>query len=151
MKKPFLSLVLLIGISTPFFAQKRNQFNVEKFEKELIKQMEITFPCLTLDTTLNFVTRATSQEEAGYTVCYGTKKGGMVDTANDEIEEAIRLVSAYKKYLEEVLYFDLAALKRCRFKDFCASATEQFGGLVRYGFVIDNNVTREFLINSSDE
>jgi hypothetical protein len=151
MKSLILSMVLFIGFLAPIFAQKANQFNVEKFEKALIEQMEVTFPGLTLDTTLNFASRATSQAEAGYPECYGTKSGGMVNTANEEIEEAKRLVSAYKKHLEEVLYFDKAALKRCRFTEFCATASEQYGGLVRYGIVIDNNITRESLINSSDE
>ena len=113
--------------------------------------MEITFPSMQLDTTLRFATRATSQAEAGSPICYGTKSGGMVNTANDETDEAVRLVAAYKKHLEEVLHFDMAALKRCRFTEFCATATAQYGGLVRYGIVIDNNITRESLINSSDE
>jgi hypothetical protein len=105
MKKPFLSIAIFIGVFTPTFAQKTNQFNVEKFEKALIKQMEVKFPFLTLDTTLTFVTRATSQEEAGYPNCYGTKRGGMVNTSNDEIAEAVKLVAAYKKYIEENLIF----------------------------------------------
>jgi hypothetical protein len=105
MTKPFLSMAIFIGVFTPTFAQKTNQFNVEKFEKALIKQMEVTFPFLTLDTTLTFVTRATSQEEAGYPNCYGTKRGGMVNTSNDEIAEAVKLVAAYKKYIEENLIF----------------------------------------------
>ncbi len=151
MKKPFLSIALFIGAFAPIFAQKTNQFNVEKFEKALIKQMEITFPYLTLDTTLNFVTRATSQEEAGYPNCYGTKRGGMVNTSNDETAEAVKLAADFKEYIEEDLHFDNQSLKRCRFTEFCATATEQCGGLVRYGIVIDNNITRESLINSSDE
>ena len=151
MKSLILSMVLFVGLQAPIFAQKANPFNVEKFEKALIQQMEVTFPEMTLDTTLRFATRATSQSEAGYPECYATKKGGMVNTANDETEEAVRLVAAYKKHLEEVLYFDKAALKRCRFTEFCATATEQYGGLVRYGIVIDNNITRESLTISSDE
>jgi hypothetical protein len=151
MKNLFLSIVLFIGVTTTIFAQKANKFNVEKFEKALIEQMEITFPGMTLDTTLRFATRATSQEEAGYPECYGTKQGGMVNTANNETAEAIKLVASYKKHIEKELHFDEAALKRCKFTEFCATATEQYGGLVRYGIVIDNNITRESIINSSEK
>jgi predicted NUDIX family phosphoesterase len=151
MKGLFLSMALFVGLQTPVYAQKTNPFNVEKFEKALIEQMEITFPEMTLDTTLRFVTRARSAEEARYHESHASGKGGMVNTANDETDEAVRLVAAYKKHLEEVLYFDEKALKRCRFTEFCATATAQYGGLVRYGIVIDNNITRESIINSSDE
>ena len=151
MKSLILSMALFVGLQAPIFAQKANPFNVEKFEKALIEQMEITFPEMTLDTTLRFVTRARSAEEARFHESHASGKGGMVNTNNDETEEAVRLVLAYKKHLEEVLHFDKAALKRCRFTEFCATATEQYGGLVRYGILIDNNITRESLINSSDE
>lgn len=143
MKRLFLTLQLFIGISSITIAQRENNFDVSKFEKALIQQMEVTFPEMTLDTTLRFVTRARSAEEARFHESHASGKGGMVNTANDETEEAVRLVAAYKKHLEEVLYFDEKALKRCRFTEFCATATEQYGGLVRYGIVIDNNITRE--------
>ena len=151
MKSLFLSAALIVGAANQNFAQETKKFNVEKFEKALIHQMEVTFPGLTLDTSLNFVTRATSAKEARFHESHASGKGGMVNTANDETEEAIRLVVAYKKYIEDVLYFDEKALKRCRFTEFCATGTEQYGGLVRYGIVIDNNITRDSLINSSDE
>ena len=141
--------VILITISGSL-AQKANNFSVEKFEKELIKEMSVQFPGMTLDTTLNFAARATSQAEAGYPECYGTKKGGMVNTANEEKEEAVKLVSSYKSYLKNTLYFDEAAIKRCRFTEFCATATKQ-NGMVRYGLVIDNNITRESIISESKE
>ena len=143
MKRLFLSLQLFFGISLITVAQRENNFDVEKFEKALIHQMEITFPGMQLDTTLRFATRATSQAEAGSPICYGTKSGGMVNTANDETAEAVQLVAAYKKYIADVLHFDDQSLKRCRFTEFCATATAQYGGLVRYGIVIDNNITRE--------
>jgi hypothetical protein len=151
MKSLFLSVALVVGVTTQNFAQETKKFNVEKFEKALINQMEMTFPGMTLDTTLRFATSSISQAEAGYPECYGTKKGGMVNTSNDETEEAIRLVVEYKKHIEDVLYFDEKALKRCRFTEFCATATAQYGGLVRFGIVIDNNITRESLIKSGDE
>jgi len=148
MKKLILTLALVISTIINSQAQKANNFDVNKFEKELIKQMVIQFPGLTLDTTLNFAARAKSQEEAGYPECYGTKKGGMVNTSNSEKDEAIKLVSDYKKYLKSTLYFDDAAIKRCRFTEFCATATKE-NGMVRYGLIIDNNITRESIISDS--
>ena len=147
MKNHFLFMALFIGIIAPIYAQKAVDFNVEKFEKALVEQMEITFPGMKLDTTLRFATSATNQAEAGYPECYGTKKGGMVTTKNKEEDEAKALVAAYKVYLTNTLHFDEKALKRCGFTEFCATATAQYGGLVRYGIVIDNNITRESITN----
>ncbi|NBU98043.1 MAG: hypothetical protein EBS19_07510, partial [Spirochaetia bacterium] len=129
-------------------AQKANNFNVAKFEKELIKEMELQFPGMSLDTTLNFAARATSQAEAGYPECYGTKKGGMVNTTKEEKEEAVRLVAAYKEYLKKTLYFDEDALKRCNFTEFCATATKE-NGMVRYGLIVDNNYSKKSLLDES--
>jgi hypothetical protein len=143
-----ISLILLPIIGA--HAQKANNFSLEKFEKELIKEMSVQFPGMTLDTTLNFAARAKSQEEAGFPECYGTKKGGMVNTMNGEKEEAIRLVTEYKSYLKNTLSFDDAALKRCRFTEFCATGTKE-NGMVRYGLIIDNNITRESIIENSKE
>jgi hypothetical protein len=150
MKNLILTFALIFSMIIGAQAQKANNFDVAKFEKELIKEMSVQFPCMTLDTTLNFAARATSQAEAGYPECYGTKKGGMVNTANDEKEEAVRLVTAYKSYLKNTLYFDEAAIKRCRFTEFCATATKQ-NGMVRYGLIIDNNITRESIVEESKE
>jgi hypothetical protein len=147
MKNHFLFMALLIRIIAPIYAQKAVVFNVEKFEKALVEQMEITFPGMTLDTSLNFATSATSQAEAGYPECYGTKMGGMVNTKNKEEDEAKALVGAYKVYLTNTLHFDEKALKRCGFTEFCATATLLYGGLVRYGIVIDNNITRESIMH----
>jgi hypothetical protein len=150
MKNIILTSVLIVSTIIGVKAQKANNFNLAKFEKELIKEMSVQFPGMTLDTTLNFAARATSQAEAGYPECYGTKKGGMVNTANEEKEEAVKLVSSYKSYLKNTLYFDEEAIKRCRFTEFCATATKQ-NGMVRYGLVIDNNITRESIIAESKE
>jgi len=150
MKNLILTSVLIFSMIIGAQAQKANNFDVAKFEKELIKEMSVQFPGMTLDTTLNFAARATSQAEAGYPECYGTKKGGMVNTANEEKEEAVKLVSAYKSYLKNTLYFDEAAIKRCRFTEFCATATKQ-NGMVRYGLVIDNNITRESIVAESKD
>jgi len=150
MKTLILTSVLIFSTIIGAQAQKANNFDVAKFEKELIKEMSVQFPGMTLDTTLNFAARATSQAEAGYPECYGTKKGGMVNTANEEKEEAVKLVSSYKSYLKNTLYFDEEAIKRCRFTEFCATATKQ-NGMVRYGLVIDNNITRESMISESKD
>jgi hypothetical protein len=150
MKNIILTSVLIVSTIIGVQAQKANNFNVDKFEKELIKEMSVQFPGMTLDTTLNFAARATSQAGAGYPECYGTKKGGMVNTANEEKEEAVKLISSYKSYLKNTLYFDEAAIKRCRFTEFCATATKQ-NGMVRYGLIIDNNITRESIISESKE
>ena len=150
MKNLILTFALILSTIIGAQAQKANNFDVAKFEKELIKEMSVQFPFMTLDTTLNFAARATSQEEAGYPECYGTKKGGMVNTANGEKEEAVRLVTAYKSYLKNTLYFDEASIKRCRFTEFCATATKQ-NGMVRYGLIIDNNITRESIVEESKE
>ena len=93
-----ISLILLPIIGA--HAQKANNFSVEKFEKELIKEMSVQFSGMTLDTTLNFVARAKSQEEANFHESYAAGKGGMVNTANEEKEEAVRLVTEYKRYLK---------------------------------------------------
>lgn len=143
-----ISLILLPIIGA--HAQKANNFSVEKFEKELIKEMSVQFSGMTLDTTLNFVARAKSQEEAKFHESYAAGKGGMVNTANEEKEEAVRLVTEYKRYLKNTLSFDDAALKRCRFTEFCATATKE-NGMVRYGLLIDNNITRESIIQGSKE
>lgn len=150
MKNLILTFALIFSTIIGAQAQKANNFDVAKFEKELIKEMSVQFPGMTLDTTLNFAARARSQEEAGYPECYGTKKGGMVNTANNEKEEAVRLVTAYKEYLKSTLYFDEASLKRCKFTEFSATATKE-NGMVRYGLVIDNNITRESMLSASKE
>jgi hypothetical protein len=141
MKNLFLILAVILVSVTGLKAQKANNFKVEKFESLLISEMYKQFPGMKLDTTLNFATRATSQAEAGYPDCYGTKKGGMVNTANEEKVEAEKLVTAYKEYLKKVLYMDDAALKKCEFTEFCATATKE-NGMVRYGIIIDNNFSR---------
>jgi hypothetical protein len=150
MKSLILTSALILANIIGAKAQKANNFDVSKFEKDLIKEMSIQFPGMTLDTTLNFAARSMSQEEAGYPECYGTKKGGMVNTANNEKDEAVKLVLAYKAYLKNTLYFDEEAIKRCRFTEFCATATKQ-NGMVRYGLIIDNNITRESIVLSSKE
>jgi hypothetical protein len=57
------------------------------------------FPRMILDTTLRFATRARSQVEAGNPDCYRTKRGGMVNTNNNEEEEAKNLILVYQVYI----------------------------------------------------
>lgn len=115
-----------------------NNFNVEKFEKELIRQMQITFPWMKLDTALAYSCRSTkSHEEEGFRDNWGIKRGGMVNTSNSEEKEAVRLVSDYREFLNDI-YFDDRSLKNTGFVSFCATATAQYGGLVRYGLSVDN-------------
>jgi hypothetical protein len=150
MKNLILTFALIFSTIIGAQAQKANNFDVAKFEKELIKEMSVQFPGMTLDTTLNFVARATSPEEAKFHESYAAGRGGMVNTANEEKDEAVRLVTAYKSYLKNTLSFDEYALKRCRFTEFCAAATKQ-NGMVRYGLLIDNNITRESIIAESKD
>jgi hypothetical protein len=101
------------------------------------------------DTTNNFAARARSQEEAGFPICYGSKQGGMVDTKNDELAEAKKIVNKYKEYLFNSPYFGEKALKSL-YKDYSAVATKQYGGLVRYGILVDNNITYESIMAFSN-
>jgi hypothetical protein len=144
MRKINLQLIMILCLKLTAQAQHTTDFDVDRFEKALNKEMKIQFPWMAADTTLKFATRATSQEEAGYPECYGTKKGGMVNTINNEEDEAKLLVNHYKCYLDQVLHFNDQVLKRCRFTEFCASATKE-NGMVRYGIVVDNNFKREDL------
>lgn len=75
-----------------------NGFDVSLFQKQLTQEMLLAFPWMVEDTTNNFAARATSQTEAGSPMCYGSKQGGMVDTKNDELVEAKRIVEKYKIY-----------------------------------------------------
>lgn len=148
MKNTFLAICVILASITGAKAQKANNFSVEKFEKFLIDEMKEQFPGMTLDTTLNFAARAKSQAEAGYPDCYGTKKGGMVNTANEEKSEAEKLVADYKEYLKKTLYFDEETLKKCNFTEFCATATKE-NGMVRYGLIVDNNYSKKSLLGES--
>jgi len=146
MRKYHFQLIAILCLNFTLQAQNASNFNVERFEQALNNEMALQFSWMTNDTTLKFATRAKSQEEAGFPECYGTKKGGMVNTGNNEEDEAKLLVHHYKVYLEHVLYLDELSLKHCRFTEFCATATKE-NGIVRYGIVVDNNFKREDLID----
>ncbi len=125
------------------------EFDVNVFQKHLTLEMSRTFPWMVEDTTNNFAARARSQQEAGFPVCYHSKKGGMVNVKNDELLEAKRIVQDYKKYLYESPYFGEKMIKKY-FVDFSAVATKQYGGLVRYGILVDNNITYESIMAFSN-
>ncbi len=149
-----LALIIALTIGTIANAQvkevsnPRKGFNLEKFQKALIIEMKVQFPWMTEDTTINFAARAKSQEEAGYPECYGSKKGGMVNLLENEEEQAKRLVAEYKAHLYNSPYFGETALKKY-YVEFSAVATKE-NGIVRYGFVVDNNITRESIMGASN-
>jgi hypothetical protein len=125
------------------------EFDVNLFQKHLTLEMSLAFPWMVEDTTNNFAARATSQKEAGFPICYGSKQGGMVDTKNDELAEAKKIVNKYKEYLFNSPYFGEKALNSL-YKDYSAVATKQYGGLVRYGILVDNNITYESIMATSN-
>ena len=124
------------------------EFNVDLFQKHLTQEMYLAFPWMAEDTSNNFAARARSQQEAGFPMCYHSKKGGMVNVKNDELLEAKRIVKDFKKYLFESPYFGEKMIKKY-FVDFSAVATKQYGGLVRYGILVDNNITYESIMATS--
>jgi len=123
-------------------------FDFNLFQKHLTQEMSRAFSWMAEDTSNNFAARATSQTEAGSPICYGSKQGGMVDTKNDELVEAKNIVKNYQQYLLNSPYFGEKTLKKY-YKDFSAVATKQYGGLVRYGLIVDNNITRESMMEGS--
>ena len=125
-------------------------FDFNLFQKHLTKEMSIAFPWMIEDTSNNYAARATSQTEAGFPMCYGSKQGGMVDTKNDELLEAKRIVNKYQEYLYSSPYFGEKTLKKY-YKDFSAVATVQYGGLIRYGLLVDNNITMESIMEGSNK
>ena len=125
-------------------------FDFNLFQKHLTQEMSRAFSWMAEDTSNNFAARATSHTEAGSTICYGSKQGGMVDTKNDELVEAKNIVENYQQYLFNSPYFGEKTLKKY-YKDFSAVATKQYGGLVRYGLIVDNNITRESMMGESNK
>jgi len=123
-------------------------FDFNLFQKHLTQEMSRAFSWMAEDTSNNFAARATSQTEAGSPICYGSKQGGMVDVKNGELIEAKRIVNKYQEYLYNSPYFEEKTLKKY-YKDFSAVATKQYGGLIRYGLIVDNNITRESIMEGS--
>lgn len=146
------TILLQIALHAQDFGFRNNSeadgFDVSLFQQHLTQEMLLAFPWMTEDTTNNFAARATSQKEAGSPICYGSKQGGMVDTKNDELVEAKRLVHNYQDYLFNSPNFGEKALRKY-YKDFSAVATKQYGGLIRYGLLVDNNITYESMMETS--
>ncbi|MFM7681634.1 MAG: hypothetical protein ACKO7P_02700 [Bacteroidota bacterium] len=109
------------------------EFDVDLFQKHLTHEMSLVFPWMVEDTTNNFAARARSQQEAGFPICYGSKQGGMVDTKNDELAEAKRIVNKYKEYLFNSPYFGERTLKSL-YKDYSAVATNNMVVLSDMGY-----------------
>lgn len=142
-----LTILLSLTLTIVSYSQTQNKtFNQELFEKALMSEMESQFPMLKMDTSLVRYVKARSQEEAGYPECYFSKMGGMVNLEEDELKQAKRLVTMYKKHLSEDFSFDKEELIRCSFTDYCVATVLQYGGLIRYGIIVDNNFRREDLI-----
>jgi len=139
MKNQFLLIGAFILIQMQAYTQSPKCFNTELFDRLLRKEMESEFPGLSFDSTLYFATKAINQIEAGNPTCYGTKKGGMVNTAETEMEQAQLIVSEYKNYLQHTLHLNSSAISRCHFTEYCSSVVSE-NGLVRYGLIIDNNI-----------
>ena len=149
MKK--LALILILSSSQLVNGQTRGLenpgkgFDFDLFQKTLIEEMGIQFEWMKEDTTISEVASSRNSKESNYHPCHVTKKGGMVDLEENEIDQAKRLVSEYKEYLYNSPYFGGEKALRKYYSDFSAIATEQLGGLIRYGIVVDNNISRESL------
>jgi hypothetical protein len=162
MKK--LVLVLALAFGTSINAQKTGfedfsesdgfdiskGFDVQLFQKYLTQEMYVAFPWMIEDTTNNYAAKAVSQEEAGDPMCFGTKGGGMVNHEKDELSEAKRIVKEYVEYLYNSPNFGGEKTIKKYYVDFSAVATKQYGGLIRYGLIVDNNITRESLSGISE-
>jgi hypothetical protein len=160
MKK--LVLVLALALGTTINAQKTGfedfsesdgfdiskGFDVQLFQKYLTQEMYIAFPWMIEDTTNNYAAKAINQKEAGSPMCYATKGSGMVNHENDELEEAKRVVKNYQNYIYTNPYAGGEKTIRKYYVDFSAVATKQYGGVIRYGIILDNNITEESLTNS---
>ena len=138
-----IAAIVIASVTTAQVNAQSKGFNTSVFQKALIEEMAIQFPGFKLDTTLNYILRANSQEEAGYPEAYVMKKGGNANIQKDEKEEAKRVVTGYKERLAEraFAYNDLV---RCHFSEFSALATK-VNGSVRYALIVHNNFTWESL------
>jgi hypothetical protein len=96
-----VGIVIAMVITTQTKAQPADPekgFDIEIFQRALVDEMYIQFTelDLDLDTTLNYILIARSQESVGYPSAYVMKKGGNADISANEKQEAERLVKAYK-------------------------------------------------------
>ena len=127
-------------------ADPEKGFDVGLFQRALVDEMYIQFTGLdlNLDTTLNYILRARSQESVGYPSAYAMKKGGNANISANEKEEAKRVVKAYKDRLAE-RHFTESDLARCGFNEFAALAIK-VNGSVQYALVVDNNFKVEDVV-----
>ena len=152
MKK--LVLVLSLALGTLVNAQTKGVENPDKgfdfdlFQKTLIEEMGVQFDWMSEDTTINFAARARNQKEANYIPCFVTRKVGMVNTEENEIDQAKRLVLEYKQELLNDKYLGGEEALKKYYVEFAAVATKQYGGLIRYGMIVDNNFVRESVCNN---
>jgi hypothetical protein len=148
-----IAAIAVIVITSVTTAQVKSQpadtakgFDVALFQRALVDEMYIQFPALDLDldTTLNYILRARSQESVGYPSAYHMKNGGNANISANEKEEAKRVVKAYKDRLAE-RHFTESDLARCGFNEFAALAIK-VNGSVQYALVVDNNFKAEDIV-----
>ena len=132
-------------------ADPEKGFDIEIFQRALVDEMYIQFTelDLDLDTTLNYILLARSQESVGYPSAYVMKKGGNADISANEKQEAERLVKAYKVRLAE-RHFTMEALINNHFTEFAALAMKA-NGSVQYALVLDNNFDPDYFSASTEE
>ena len=144
-----IAAIVIASVTSAQVNAQNKSFDVKVFQKELIKEMAIQFPGFKLDTTLNNVLRATSQEASGNSPVYVMKKGGNANIQRSEKEEAKRVVTEYKARLAERSFND-GNFKDLGFSEFSALVTK-VNGSVRYALIIDNNITRESIEVNPEE
>ena len=83
-----IAAIVIASVTTAQVNAQSKGFNTSVFQKALIKEMTIQFPGFKLDTTLNSVLRAKTQEEANSSV-YVMKKGGNANIQKDEKSEEL--------------------------------------------------------------
>ncbi len=146
-----LIAILAIVITSVTNAQVKSQpadtskgFDVDLFQKYLVDEMYIQFYELDLDTNLNYLLRARSQDsliKAGtYKSAYVMKLGGNVNIQANEKEEAQRLVKYYKYVRLPKIGFETEKdLKNNSFDRFSALAVN-VNGSIQYSLIIDNSL-----------
>ena len=141
-----IAAIIITSVTT---AQVKSQsadtakgFDVALFQRALVDEMYIQFPelDLDLDTTLNYILRARSQESVGYPSAYIMKLGGNADIQANEKEEAQRLVKYYRDVRLPKLGFKTEKdLKNNSFDRFSV-LTINVNGSIQYSLIIDNSL-----------
>ena len=151
-------------------------FDMIIFQNALIAEMGLQFPCLKLDTTLNYLLRAENeykknadgsyaftsdrkliilkeaQEVADNPTCWPLRHEGNVNILNNELAEAKRIVTKYKNEVLIKRGWDLTenGLKKLGFVEFDALAINK-NGTVLFALVIDNNFDRNSVIIDTEK